>query len=99
MPLVSARETIPAAELEKKLDWKTSRAPSRPNPVGISTVKLIKIEKNILHIENVDILDGTPLLDIKPHVPEFDQSTAVKIGWLEDAKGMVKGKKSDSRFD
>jgi tRNA-Thr(GGU) m(6)t(6)A37 methyltransferase TsaA len=76
-----------------------TRAPSRPNPIGISTVKLIKIEKNILHIENVDILDGTPLLDIKPHVPEFDQSTTVKIGWLEDAKGKVKGKKSDSRFD
>ena len=48
------------------------RAPCRPNPIGMSPVRLIKIEGNILHIEDVDILDGTPLLDIKPYVPKFD---------------------------
>jgi tRNA-Thr(GGU) m(6)t(6)A37 methyltransferase TsaA len=76
-----------------------TRAPSRPNPIGISVVKLNKVRGNILEIENVDILDGTPLLDIKPYVPEFDQSTEVNIGWLEDKREKVKGKKSDGRFD
>jgi tRNA-Thr(GGU) m(6)t(6)A37 methyltransferase TsaA len=76
-----------------------TRASSRPNPIGISTVKLLKIERNTLRIENVDILDGTPLLDIKPYVPEFDQYPAEKIGWLEDAIGKVVDKKSDGRFD
>jgi tRNA-Thr(GGU) m(6)t(6)A37 methyltransferase TsaA len=77
----------------------STRASSRPNPIGISMVELVKIERNILHIKNVDILDGTPLLDIKPYVPEFDQYPAEKIGWLEDVKGRVIKKKSDSRFD
>lgn len=76
-----------------------TRAPSRPNPIGISTVKLTKIENNTLHIENVDILDGTPLLDIKPYVPEFDQYSPERIGWLEDVTDLASDKKSDSRFD
>lgn len=49
-----------------------TRAPSRPNPIGISVVELLEVEGNILHIKNVDIVDGTPLLDIKPYVPQFD---------------------------
>jgi tRNA (Thr-GGU) A37 N-methylase len=61
-----------------------TRAPSRPNPIGLSVVRLIKVEGNILHVENVDILDGTPLLDIKPYVPQFDHpKETVRIGWLE----------------
>jgi tRNA-Thr(GGU) m(6)t(6)A37 methyltransferase TsaA len=76
----------------------STRAPKRPNPIGISVVKLRKIDGNILHIENVDILDGTPLLDIKPYVPEFDRYPADKVGWLERAKGFVKNAKSDKRF-
>ena len=75
-----------------------TRAPKRPNPIGLSIVKLLSIEQNILHIENVDILDGTPLLDIKPYVPEFDQPQADRVGWLEQAKGRVQTKKSDNRF-
>jgi tRNA-Thr(GGU) m(6)t(6)A37 methyltransferase TsaA len=77
----------------------STRAPSRPNAIGLSIVKLIGIEGNTLHIENVDILDGTPLLDIKPYVPEFDHVFADRIGWLQNARGAVKGKKSDSRFE
>ena len=57
---------------------------NRPNPIGISIVKLIKREGNILRVGQVDMLDGTPLLDIKPYVPRFDQRTNVKIGWLTD---------------
>jgi tRNA-Thr(GGU) m(6)t(6)A37 methyltransferase TsaA len=75
-----------------------TRAPKRPNPIGLSIVKLLSIEQNVLHVENVDILDGTPLLDIKPYVPEFDQHPANHVGWLEQATGKVQTKKSDSRF-
>lgn len=75
-----------------------TRAPKRPNPIGLSVVKLDDIEGNILHVENVDILDGTPLLDIKPYVPEFDNHPADRVGWLEKAKGRVRSQKSDGRF-
>jgi tRNA-Thr(GGU) m(6)t(6)A37 methyltransferase TsaA len=77
----------------------STRAPSRPNSIGQSVVKLTEIEGNTLHIENVDILDGTPLLDIKPYVPEFDHFSVERIGWLQNARGTVKDRKSDSRFE
>lgn len=60
-----------------------TRAPSRPNPIGISVVRLIKVEGEKLYIQDVDIIDGTPLLDIKPYVPDFENQGAVKIGWLK----------------
>jgi len=75
-----------------------TRAPKRPNPIGLSIVKLLSIEQNVLHVENVDILDGTPLLDIKPYVPEFDHHPADRVGWLARAQGQVRRQKSDSRF-
>ena len=75
-----------------------TRAPKRPNPIGISIVKLIRIEGNTLHIENADMIDGTPLLDIKPYVPEFDAQENYRIGWLEDKQGDVNSAKSDERF-
>ena len=76
----------------------STRAPSRPNPIGISVVRLIKIEKNILHIRDVDIIDGTPLLDIKPYVPEFDVRVVDKIGWLERNVNKLPISKDDGRF-
>lgn len=75
-----------------------TRAPKRPNPIGLSVIKLQKIQGNILYVENVDILDGTPLLDIKPYVPDFDQQTEVRVGWLEEARKEVSKRKSDQRF-
>lgn len=75
-----------------------TRAPKRPNPIGLSTVQLDKIEDGVLHIQNVDILDGTPLLDIKPYVPEFDAQVEVRTGWLEKARKTVSSWKSDDRF-
>jgi len=75
-----------------------TRAPKRPNPIGLSTVRLVQIRGCSLDIENVDILDGTPLLDIKPYVPEFDQQQTCRIGWLEQARGKVRNKRSDERF-
>ena len=76
-----------------------TRAPKRPNNVGISVVKLIKIDRNVLHIENVDIIKGTPLLDIKPFVPDFDAAVNIKIGWLTQSKHKMSNQKSDGRFD
>jgi len=76
----------------------STRAPQRPNPVGISVVKLIGIKGNILEIENVDMLDGTPLLDIKPYIPGFDHHEAEKSGWATGKTGNINTVKSDNRF-
>ena len=59
-------------------------APRRPNQIGLSVVRLIKRKKNILMVKGIDVIDKTPLLDIKPYVPEFSAKTKVKVGWLKD---------------
>jgi len=74
------------------------RGPSRPNPIDISTVRLVRIEENILHIKDLDIIDGTPLLDFKPYVPEFDIHEVEKIGWLEKNVHKLPTSKEDGRF-
>jgi tRNA-Thr(GGU) m(6)t(6)A37 methyltransferase TsaA len=58
-----------------------TRYPVRPNPIGLSIVRLLSIHDRVLEIANVDVLDGTPLLDIKPYVPDFDAQTDVRAGW------------------
>ena len=73
-----------------------TRAPSRPNPIGLSIVKLNGIQDNILSIEEIDLLDGTPVLDIKPYVGEFDERKDVRVGWLEGVK--KRRTLSDGRF-
>jgi len=75
-----------------------TRAPRRPNPIGLSVVELDRIENGILHIRNVDMLDGTPLLDIKPYVAEFDSHVCIRTGWLEHARKTVGKRRSDERF-
>ena len=75
-----------------------TRAPRRPNSIGISVVQLEKIEGTTIHISNVDILDGTPLLDIKPYVPNFDGAENIRTGWLEDKSMRATDKESDGRF-
>ena len=75
-----------------------TRAPARPNPIGISVVRLIKIEKNILYIKDVDIVDGTPLLDIKPYVGEFDIREIERYGWLEKNVHKLESSRDDGRF-
>ncbi|HQE93669.1 MAG TPA: tRNA (N6-threonylcarbamoyladenosine(37)-N6)-methyltransferase TrmO [Anaerolineae bacterium] len=76
-----------------------TRAPARPNPIGLSVVRLLAREGNILHLENVDMLDGTPLLDLKPYIPAFDGGAADRVGWLEQAQARVQTHQSDRRFD
>ena len=60
-----------------------TRAPRRPNQIGISVVRLLNRKNNILTVEGIDALDKTPLLDIKPYVPEFATKSKVRIGWLK----------------
>ena len=76
----------------------STRAPKRPNPVGISIVRLLSIEGCTLHIEGVDIVDGTPLLDLKPYVPAFDARKTKSIGWLSKKAGNASRMKADERF-
>ena len=75
-----------------------TRAPARPNPIGLSVVRLIRVANNILYIQDVDIVDNTPLLDIKPFVPVFDAHDADRIGWLGQKAADVKSKVDDGRF-
>jgi tRNA-Thr(GGU) m(6)t(6)A37 methyltransferase TsaA len=74
-----------------------TRAPARPNPIGMSAVRLLRIEGCTLHVADVDILDGTPLLDIKPYVPQFDHLAAERTGWLQQAGN--RPRTADRRFE
>ena len=76
----------------------STRAPKRPNSVGLSIVKLLKIKGATLYIEDVDIVDSTPLLDIKPYVPEFDVKEAIRIGWLRGRAERATETEADERF-
>ena len=75
-----------------------TRAPKRPNPIGLSVVRLRRIEGCTLHVEDLDILDGTPVLDIKPYVPEFDKLRGARTGWLDKKRRAVRRKRADKRF-
>ena len=70
-----------------------TRAPCRPNAIGLSIVKFMKREGNILHVEDVDILDGTPLLDIKPYTAKFDLRDVTKSGWQDEVDDVTAQKK------
>jgi tRNA (adenine37-N6)-methyltransferase len=76
-----------------------TRAPRRPNSIGISVVKLISINDNIIEIENVDMLDGTPLLDIKPYISQFDIHNIEKSGWINNKTGYPNETTADDRFN
>jgi tRNA-Thr(GGU) m(6)t(6)A37 methyltransferase TsaA len=75
-----------------------TRAPKRPNGIGLSVVKLLKVEGSTLFVDNIDALDGTPLLDIKPYVPQFNCVDNVKIGWLTHKKDKIDSTRADGRF-
>ena len=77
-----------------------TRSPKRPNRIGMSVVKVKKVEENTVYVENIDVLDETPLLDIKPYVPQLYEDTIdeLKIGWFEKNHQKAKSQKSDDRF-
>ena len=76
----------------------STRAPRRPNPIGLSIVRLDRIAGRILHVLDVDMVNGTPLLDIKPYVPAFDVRSDARAGWLERSQERSTALKSDQRF-
>jgi tRNA-Thr(GGU) m(6)t(6)A37 methyltransferase TsaA len=76
-----------------------TRSPRHPNPIGLSVVRLLAVDGATLEISGVDLLDGTPVLDIKPYVPEFDAIPAERAGWLAHAAARVHDTRADARFD
>jgi tRNA-Thr(GGU) m(6)t(6)A37 methyltransferase TsaA len=74
-----------------------TRAPARPNHIGLSAVRLVGVEQNRLLIAEVDMLDGTPLLDIKPYIPAFDCFEVTRTGWFHGKS--VQGEVADDRFE
>jgi tRNA-Thr(GGU) m(6)t(6)A37 methyltransferase TsaA len=75
-----------------------TRAPRRPNPVGISVVALLGRNENLLRVSHIDVVDGTPLIDIKPFVPAFDAPDVTSIGWLKNKAEQSATVRSDKRF-
>lgn len=73
-----------------------TRAPSRPNPIGLSCVRLLEVRDQEIRFAGVDLLDGTPLVDIKPYLPEFDAHEAGRCGWYEQVQ--VRQAVADDRF-
>ena len=85
---------------DKKHGVFATHAPRRPNAIGMSVVRLVGRKDNILEVENIDIIDGTPLLDIKPYIPSFVEKERedVRIGWLSKEPHKVYTHRSDERF-
>lgn len=75
-----------------------TRAPRRPNAIGLSVLRLVTVEGATLTVEDVDILDGTPVIDIKPYVPEFDAYPDERAGWLASTSEVARTRRSDGRF-
>jgi tRNA-Thr(GGU) m(6)t(6)A37 methyltransferase TsaA len=75
-----------------------TRAPCRPNPIGMSPVRLVRIEGAVLHVADIDVLDGTPLLDIKPYAPALDVFDVARCGWLDAASRRLPHTRADGRF-
>lgn len=76
-----------------------TRSPKRPNRIGMSIVRVESVEGNIVHFKGVDMLNGSPLLDIKPYYSYFDQQTQVRNGWLEGKTLRPENLHSDKRFE
>ena len=77
----------------------STRTPMHPNSIGLSIVKLISVKDNIVTVEGADVLDGTPLLDIKPYIENFDRiDDNTKSGWMLSSKNDIEKKRSDDRF-
>lgn len=75
-----------------------TRSPLRPSHIGMSVTQIISIKDNIVTLQGIDVLNGTPLLDIKPYIPQFDAVSNVKTGWMNKNETDVANTSSDSRF-
>jgi tRNA-Thr(GGU) m(6)t(6)A37 methyltransferase TsaA len=75
-----------------------TRSPLRPNHIGLSIVELVRVEATIVTIRGVDVLDGTPLLDIKPYIAAFDEVKVSRSGWMQASRDQVSAARSDDRF-
>lgn len=75
-----------------------TRSPLRPSHIGMSVTQIVSVQDNIVTLKGIDVLDGTPLLDIKPYIPQFDAVSNVKTGWMNKNKTEVSNTVSDSRF-
>jgi tRNA (adenine37-N6)-methyltransferase len=75
-----------------------TRSPRHPNPIGLSLVELLAVAPGALRIRGLDLLDGTPVLDVKPYVPLFDARADVRAGWFETAAERVRDVRSDDRY-
>jgi tRNA-Thr(GGU) m(6)t(6)A37 methyltransferase TsaA len=76
-----------------------TRGPWRPNPIGFSVVRLLRREGNVLHVEDVDVLDGTPLLDLKPYVARFDSRQDVQSGWQDEVDDATAARRGLRDYD
>jgi tRNA (adenine37-N6)-methyltransferase len=75
-----------------------TRAPARPNPLALSLLRILRVESGRVLVADLDLLDGTPILDIKPYVPEFDARLDVRIGWYAYAARKEQKIVADDRF-
>jgi tRNA-Thr(GGU) m(6)t(6)A37 methyltransferase TsaA len=90
-------EVIPFMDTQERGVFAT-RSPLRPSHLGLSITQVISIDDNIVTIKGIDILDGTPLIDIKPYIPQFDGVKGVKTGWMDKSKSEINSARSDDRF-
>jgi tRNA-Thr(GGU) m(6)t(6)A37 methyltransferase TsaA len=74
----------------------STRSPARPTPLGMSAVRLLSVHEDCLEVADIDVIDGTPLLDIKPYVPEFDSYPGSKAGWFDESNSQLQH--ADDRF-
>ena len=91
--------TVPAFLDDRSRGTFATRSPRRPNPVGLSLAKIVAVGDTTVVVDGVDLLDGTPILDLKPFVPLFDTpSSEVRAGWFEGRAERVFRRRSDDRF-
>jgi len=90
-------KVIPFMDTEERGVFST-RSPLRPSHIGLSLSELVCINDNIVTIKGIDVLNGTPLLDIKPYIPQFESVKEVKTGWMGKDDEAVSNARSDARF-
>jgi tRNA (adenine37-N6)-methyltransferase len=91
-------EVTPFLDDDRPRGVLATRSPRHPNPIGLSLVELVAVEPGALRIRGIDLVDGTPVLDVKPYVPLFDARDDVRTGWFAAAAGRVRSVRSDRRY-